>query len=102
MLSSATQLVEIILVKPNAISGISLKLFGFIAEPVFTFIPESCSRSSRNTVRNHPGIAYTLPRIPHSDDQKHSKGSAGLSRPAQVRRQCIDNDERLRGAAVAK
>jgi hypothetical protein len=32
---------------------------------VFTFIPESCSRSSRNTVRNHPGIAFILPRIPH-------------------------------------
>jgi hypothetical protein len=27
-------------------SGISLKLFGFIAESVFTFIPESRSRSS--------------------------------------------------------
>ena len=46
-------------------SGIGLKLFGFIAEPVFTFIPESCSRSSRNAVRNHPGIAFILPRIPH-------------------------------------
>jgi hypothetical protein len=46
-------------------SGISLKLFGFIAEPVFTFIPESCSRLSRNTVRNHPGIAFILPRNPH-------------------------------------
>src|SRR5579863_5591270 len=46
-------------------SGIGLKLFGFIAESVFTFIPESCSTSSRNTVRNHPGIAFTLPRIPH-------------------------------------
>src|ERR1039458_5748949 len=32
-------------------SGIGLKLFGFIAEPVFAFIPESCSRSSRNPVR---------------------------------------------------
>jgi hypothetical protein len=46
-------------------SGIGLKLFGFIAEPVFTFIPESCSRSSRKTVRNHPGIAFILLRIPH-------------------------------------
>jgi hypothetical protein len=46
-------------------SGIGLKLFGFIPEPVFTFIPESCSRSSRNTVRNHPGIAFILLRIPH-------------------------------------
>jgi hypothetical protein len=47
-------------------SGIGLKLFGFIAEPAFTFIPESCSGSSRNTVRNHPGIVFTLPRIPHA------------------------------------
>jgi len=38
---------------------------GFIPEPVFTFIPESCSGSSRNSVRNHPGIAFILPRIPH-------------------------------------
>jgi hypothetical protein len=45
-------------------SGIGLKLFGFIPEPVFTFIPESCSTSSRNTVRNHRGIAFILPRIP--------------------------------------
>ena len=45
-------------------SGIGLKLFGFIPEPVFTFIPESCSGSSRNTVRNHPGIAFILPRNP--------------------------------------
>src|ERR1041384_6351933 len=52
--------------------GIGLKLFGFIPEPVFTFIPESCSRSSRNSVRNHPGIAFTLPRIPQrvSDRQR--------------------------------
>jgi hypothetical protein len=45
-------------------SGIGLKLFGFIAEPVFAFIPESCSRSLRNAVRHHPGIAFTVPRIP--------------------------------------
>jgi hypothetical protein len=44
--------------------GIGLKLFGFIPEPVFTFIPESCSGSPRNAVRNHPGIAFILPRIP--------------------------------------
>ena len=47
-------------------SGIGLKLFGFIAESAFTFIPESCSRSPRNRVRNHPGIAFTFPRIPQS------------------------------------
>jgi hypothetical protein len=45
-------------------SGIGLKLFGFIPEPVLTFIPESCSRSSRNTVRNQPGIAFILSRNP--------------------------------------
>ena len=51
------------------LSGIGLKLFGFIAEPVFAFIPESCSRSLRNAVRSHPGIAFTLPRIPHVDGE---------------------------------
>jgi hypothetical protein len=46
------------------LSGIGLNLFGFIAESVFTFIPESRLRSPRNAVRNHPGIAFILPRIP--------------------------------------
>jgi len=46
-------------------SGVGLELFGFIAESVFAFIPESCSGSSRNAVRHHPGIAFILPRIPH-------------------------------------
>jgi hypothetical protein len=45
-------------------SGIGLTLFGFIAELVFAFIPESCSRSSRNAVRHHPGIAFTCPGFP--------------------------------------
>jgi len=45
--------------------GIGLKLFGFIPEPVFDFIPESCSGSTRNAVRNHPGIAFILPQNPH-------------------------------------
>jgi hypothetical protein len=31
----------------------------------FTFIPESNSRSSRNTVRNYLRIAFTLSQIPH-------------------------------------
>jgi hypothetical protein len=62
--------VEIIPAKPNTDSAIGLKLFGFIAESVFTFIPESCSTSSRNTVRNHPEIAFTLPRIPHHRTQQ--------------------------------
>ena len=45
-------------------SGIGLKLFGFIAESVFTIIPESSSGSLQNTVRNHPGNAFTFDRIP--------------------------------------
>ena len=53
-------------------SGIGLKLFRFIPDAVFTFTPESCSRSSRNTVRNHTGIAFTLPRIPHSSPESLS------------------------------
>src|SRR5580700_4953429 len=60
LLSSATQLVEIIPAQAERDSGIGLKLFGFIAESVFTFILERCSGSSRNAVRNHPGIAFTL------------------------------------------
>jgi hypothetical protein len=47
-------------------SGVGLKLFGFIAESVFAFIPETCSRSSRNTVRHHPGIPFILPGFPSS------------------------------------
>jgi len=50
--------------------GIGLKLFGFIPEPVFTFIPEPCSRSSRHAVRNHPGIAFISPRIPQADNDQ--------------------------------
>jgi hypothetical protein len=54
-------------------SGIGLKLFGFIPEPVFTFIPESCSGSTRNAVRNHPGIAFILPRNPHLKQRRTSR-----------------------------
>jgi hypothetical protein len=64
VLSSAAGLMEI-RVQAERDSGFGLKLFGFIAESVFTFIPECCSRSSRNSVRNHPGIAFAFPRIPH-------------------------------------
>jgi hypothetical protein len=64
VLSSAVGLMEI-RAQAERVSGIDLKLFGFIAESVFTFIPESCSGSPRNSVRNHPGIAFTFPRIPH-------------------------------------
>ena len=55
MMSSAAHLMEI-RAQAERDSGIGLKLFGFI--------PESCSRSPRNSVRNHPGIAFTFPRIP--------------------------------------
>jgi hypothetical protein len=54
-------------------SAVGLKLFGFIAESTFTFIPESCSRSSRNSVRNQPGIAFILPRIPHEECRRLNK-----------------------------
>jgi hypothetical protein len=46
-------------------SGIGLKLFGFIPDSVFTFIPDHCSESSRIGVRHHPGIAFTFLRNPH-------------------------------------
>jgi hypothetical protein len=52
-------------------SGVGLKLFGFIAESVFAFIPEPCSGSSRNAVRHHPGIAFTLPRIPQETTMRY-------------------------------
>ena len=80
MLSSAAGLMEI-RAQAERDSGIGLKLFGFIAESVFTFIPESCSRSSRNSVRNHPGIAFTFPRIPHLDaNDCHGTLTADLHR----------------------
>src|ERR1700677_3715278 len=63
--------------------GIGLKLFGFIPEPVFTFIPESCSESSRNTVRNHPGIAFALPRIPQNETKLQAAGHTGLPKDFQ-------------------
>ena len=63
VMSSAAGLMEI-RAQAERDSGVGLKLFGFIAESVFTIIPEPCSRSSRNSVRNHPGIAFTFLRIP--------------------------------------
>ena len=72
MLSSAAGLMEI-RAQAERDSGIGLKLFGFIAESVFTFIPESCSRSPRNSVRNHPGIAFTFPRIPQFENSRPPK-----------------------------
>ena len=58
MLSSAARLWKSFRAQAERCSGTSLKLFGFI--------PESCSRSPRNSVRNHPGIAFTFPLIPHN------------------------------------
>jgi len=63
-MSSATDLWKLFRDQAERDSGIGLKLFGFIAESVFTIIPESCSGSSWNSVRNHPGIAFTFARIP--------------------------------------
>lgn len=65
MMSSAAGLWKLFRDQAERDSGIGLKLFGFIAESVFTIIPESCSGSSWNSVRNHPGIAFTFARIPH-------------------------------------
>ena len=65
MMSSATGLWKLFRDQAERDSGIGLKLFGFIAESVFTIIPESCSGSPRNSVRNHPGIAFIFDRIPH-------------------------------------
>ena len=72
VLSSAAGLWKLFRAQAERGSGIGLKLFGFIAESVFTFIPESCSGSSRNSVRNHPGIAFTFPRIPHTQTRGDS------------------------------
>jgi len=69
VMSSAAGLMEI-RAQAERDSGVGLKLFGFIAESVFTFIPEPRSCSSRNSVRNHPGIAFTLLRIPHSEGER--------------------------------
>ena len=63
MMSSAASLWKLFRDQAERGSGIGLKLFGFIAESVFTIIPESCSGSSWNSVRNHPGIAFTFARI---------------------------------------
>jgi hypothetical protein len=65
VLSSAAQLCGNHSGEAERDSGVGLKLFGFIAESAFAFIPESCSGSSRNAVRHHRGIAFILPRISH-------------------------------------
>jgi hypothetical protein len=68
-MSSAASLWKIFRDQAERGSGIGLKMFSFIAESVFTIIPESCSGSSWNSVRNHPGIAFTFVRIPQTMTQ---------------------------------
>ena len=57
----------------KTIPGYCENPFAFPPESLFTFSPESCSPSPRNVFHVHPGIAFTLPRNPHSDgNQKQS------------------------------
>jgi hypothetical protein len=46
-------------------SGLARKVFGIAPEPAFTISPERCSESTRNPVRLHPGMAFSIARIPH-------------------------------------
>jgi hypothetical protein len=78
VLSSAASLWKSFRTQAERDSGIVLKLFGFIAESVFTFIPESCSGSPRNAVRNHPGIAFTFARIPQEVGDGTAKSSCAV------------------------
>lgn len=75
MLSSAAQLCGNHSGEAERDSGIGLKLFGFIAESVFAFIPEPCSGSSWNAVRHYLGIAFILPRIPQLGVQTLTGGA---------------------------
>jgi hypothetical protein len=77
VMSSAAGLWKLFRDQAERGSGIGLKLFGFIAESVFTIIPECCSGSSWNSVRNHPGIAFTFDRIPHKKAEEETE--EGLS-----------------------
>jgi hypothetical protein len=61
-------------------------VFGFIAESVFTFIPEHCSGSSWNAVRNKPGIAFPFTRIP-TDEQPEARRAAMQCIPIRYRRE---------------
>ena len=68
VLSSAAQLMGIIQGEAERGSGVGLKLFGFIAEPLFAFIgilfetiPEHRSASSRNRVQLAPDSQHGQP-----------------------------------------
>jgi hypothetical protein len=92
VLSSATGLWKLFRDQAERDSGIGLKLFGFIAESVFTIIPESCSGSPRNAVRNHPGIAFILDRIP----QRPSNDPRIACEPACDMRELLPATSRFR------
>ena len=81
MMSSAACLWKLFRDQAERGSGIGLKLFGFIAESVVTIIPESRSGSPRNTVRNHPGIAFTFDRIPHEEQAETFRTRMSASPP---------------------
>jgi hypothetical protein len=87
-MSSATGLWKLFRDQAERSSGIGLKLFGFIAESAFTIIPESCSGSPRNSVRNHPGIAFTFDRIPHFRTNPVKKGFASRQNLRRTKCQC--------------
>jgi hypothetical protein len=84
VMSSAAGLWKLFRDQAERGSGIGLKLFGFIAESVFTFIPESCSCSSWNGVRNHPGIAFTFARIPHQSETTYKTGQMFYEPPGST------------------
>src|SRR5437870_8942533 len=48
-------------------SGRRQKLFAFPPESAFTFRPECCSESQRNSVRLQTGIVFTFDRIPQGN-----------------------------------
>src|SRR5579885_3334463 len=63
-------------------SGIGLKLFGFIPEPVFTFIPESCSESTRNHVQLAPESPPPATTLPSPYCRSRPNGAGRIANPA--------------------
>jgi hypothetical protein len=84
VLSSAAGLWKLFRAQAERRSGIGPKLFGFIPESVFTFIPDHCSDLSRNAVRSHPGTAFTFARIPQLS-RRAPRGSPYNNREGGVR-----------------